>query len=226
GPRINRIAGWIGASVTLTGFVILSWFLLTSEGVATLGFDWITMGDFNLSLTFHIDNPAWLLLLIVHFIATLVQVYSAAYLHDDQGRYRYFAFLQLFLFSMNGIIMAGSLIVMYIFWEMVGLCSYLLIGFWRHKPRASWAAQKAMILNRIGDAAFLTGILLLFFHVGDSEFSSLPLAVSTLSSETLTLIGLCLFGGCAGKSAQFPLSAWLPDAMEGPTPVSALIHAA
>lgn len=226
GPGINRIAGWIGASVTLTGFIILSWFLLTSEGVATLGFDWITIGDFNLSLTFHIDNPAWLLLLIVHFIATLVQVYSAAYLHDDQGRYRYFAFLQLFLFSMNGIIMAGSLIVMYIFWEMVGLCSYLLIGFWRHKPRASWAAQKAMILNRVGDAAFLTGILLLFFHVGDSEFSSLPLAVSTLSSETLTLIGLCLFGGCAGKSAQFPLSAWLPDAMEGPTPVSALIHAA
>src|SRR5690606_14225353 len=113
----------------------------------------------------------------------------------------------------------------YIFWEMVGLCSYLLIGFWRHKPRASWAAQKAMILNRIGDAAFLTGILLLFFHVGDSEFSSLPLAVSTLSSETLTLIGLCLFGGSAGKSAQFPLSSCLPDAMEGPTPVSALIHA-
>lgn len=226
GPGINRLAGWLSAAVTFTGFIFLAVFFLNSDGISTLGVDWITIGDFKLSLTFSLDNPAWLLLLIVHFIATLVQVYSATYLHDDPGRYRYFAFLQLFLFSMNGIVMAGSLIVMYIFWELVGLCSYLLIGFWRHKPRAVWAAQKAMIMNRIGDAAFLTGILLLFYHIGDTEFSSLPQAVNTISTGNLTLIGLCLFGGCAGKSAQFPLSAWLPDAMEGPTPVSALIHAA
>ncbi len=226
GSGINRIAGWIGAGITLSGLIFLLAAFLSPNGIPTLAIDWITIGNFTLSLTFRIDNPAWLLLLIVHFVAALVQIYSTAYLHDDQGRYRYFAFLQLFLFSMNGIIMGGSLIVMYIFWEMVGLCSYLLIGFWHHKPRASWAAQKAMIMNRIGDAAFLTGILLLFFHAGNTEFSTLPQAITTLSPGLLTLIGLCLFGGCAGKSAQFPLSAWLPDAMEGPTPVSALIHAA
>lgn len=226
GSKINRYAGWSSAGVTLSVFLILTVSFLAENNTSVLAIDWITIGDFTLSLTFRIDNPAWLLLLIVHFIATLVQIYSTAYLHDDPNRNRYFAYLQLFLFSMNGIIMADSLIVMYIFWEMVGLCSYLLIGFWYHKPRAAWAAQKAMIMNRIGDAAFLTGILLLFYHVGNTEFSSLPQAITTLSPNTLTLIGLCLFGGCAGKSAQFPLSAWLPDAMEGPTPVSALIHAA
>lgn len=226
GTGINRIAGWLGAGVTFSGLLFLAFFFLQSNGIPTLTIDWASIGDFTLKLTFKIDNQAWLLLLIVHFIATLVQLYSTAYLHDDPGRYRYFASLQLFLFSMNGIIMGGSLIVMYIFWEMVGLCSYLLIGFWHHKPRAAWAAQKAMIMNRIGDAAFLTGILLLFYHVGHTEFSDLPDAIGNISTGMLTFIGICLFGGCAGKSAQFPLSAWLPDAMEGPTPVSALIHAA
>jgi NADH-quinone oxidoreductase subunit L len=166
------------------------------------------------------------MLLLVHFIALLVQVYSVAYMKHDPDRYRYFAFLQLFIFSMLGIVLAGGLLVMYIFWELVGLSSYLLIGFWYKKPRAVWAAKKAFILNRIGDAAFLTGILLLLHYTGATTFAELPTAILSLSPALLTTIGICLFGGAVGKSAQFPLSAWLPDAMEGPTPVSALIHAA
>lgn len=226
GRRFNDQAGWIAATCTLLG-LLFSAFYLSADSIHTIQFDWMTAGNFTFNITLRLDYLGWLMLLLVHFVAFLVQLYSIAYMRHDPACFRYFAFIQLFVFSMLGIVLAGNLLLMYVFWELVGLSSYLLIGFWHHKPRAAWAAKKAFILNRIGDAAFLTGILLVVYHTGTTDFSTLSSFLpSSLSPFLLTSIGLLLFGGCMGKSAQFPLSDWLPDAMEGPTPVSALIHAA
>lgn len=225
GRKLNGVAGWIGALITAVGLAT-SIAYTDIDTLHLVKFDWLTIGNTKIVLSFRFDELTAIMLIIVHFVALLVQIYSMSYLHDEENLHRYFAFIQLFLFSMVGIVLAGSLLVMYIFWELVGLSSYLLIGFWYFKPRAVWAAQKAFILNRIGDAAFLTGILMLFYYIGSTDFEVLVSAVQTLDPGVLTAIGLCLFGGCMGKSAQFPLSGWLPDAMEGPTPVSALIHAA
>lgn len=234
GKRFNDAAGWITSASTLTG-LLLSAFFLSPDTIHTVQLDWMTAGDFIFPITLRLDYLGWLMLLLVHFVALLVQLYSIAYMRHDTARFRYFAFIQLFVFSMLGIVLAGNLLLMYVFWELVGLSSYLLIGFWHHKPRAAWAAKKAFILNRIGDAAFLTGILLLVYHTGTTDFSLLTEGTGMNTTLfpgledrplLLTTIGICLFGGCVGKSAQFPLSDWLPDAMEGPTPVSALIHAA
>lgn len=227
GRRFNDQAGWVASAGTLIG-LLLTVFFLSPDSIHTIHFDWMTAGSFTFHITLRLDHLGWLTLLLVHFVAFLVQLYSIAYMHHDSARFRYFAFIQLFVFSMLGIVLAGNLLLMYVFWELVGLSSYLLIGFWHHKPRAAWAAKKAFILNRIGDAAFLTGILLLLHHAGTTDFSLLTEGTftKTTSPFLLTSIGILLFGGCVGKSAQFPLSDWLPDAMEGPTPVSALIHAA
>lgn len=245
GRRPSDAAGWLGASATLAG-LLLSVSLFSQNEVRLFHYDWVNFGSFTLQLSLRLDYLGGLMLLLVHFVALLVQIYSVAYMRDDINRVRYFAYIQLFIFSMLGIVLAGSLVTMYVFWELVGLSSYLLIGFWHHRPRAVWAAKKAFVLNRIGDAAFLTGILLLLHYAGTTDFSILPAdlsggsfpqtanpsfplgspAPSSLSPFLLSSIGILLFGGCVGKSAQFPLSAWLPDAMEGPTPVSALIHAA
>lgn len=225
GTSLNKFAGWIGALVTAAGLFIS--LIYSDPGTEHLiRFQWLTIGSRIITLSFQFDTLSTLMLVIVHFVALLVQIYSTAYMHNDRHVNRYFAFIQLFLFSMLGIVLAGSLIVMYIFWELVGLSSYLLIGFWYTKKRPVWAAQKAFVLNRIGDAAFLTGILMLFYYIGSTDFEVLSLEVAHIHPGMLTAIGICLFGGCVGKSAQFPLSGWLPDAMEGPTPVSALIHAA
>ncbi len=241
GRRLGDRAGWIAATITLAG-LLLSVSLFSKNEIQLFHYDWVQFGTYTLRLSLRLDYLGGLMLLLVHFVALLVQIYSVAYMRHDVNRVRYFAFIQLFLFSMLGIVLAGSLVMMYVFWELVGLSSYLLIGFWHYKPRAAWAAKKAFVLNRIGDAAFLTGILLLLHYAGTTDFSILPadlfspqdapLPVTvgwprlSVDQGLLTPIGLLLFGGCVGKSAQFPLSAWLPDAMEGPTPVSALIHAA
>ncbi|PWJ57583.1 NADH-quinone oxidoreductase subunit L [Dyadobacter jejuensis] len=225
GRRFNAVAGWVGASITLVGLLLL---LLqpSPEVVQVLDYPWLRIGDRVIALTLRFDSLGYLMLVVVHFVALLVQVYSTSYLKQDPHLHRYFAFIQLFLFSMLGIVLSGNLLLMYIFWELVGLSSYLLIGFWYQKPKPVWAAQKAFVLNRIGDAAFLTGILLLIYYTGSTDLDSLTYSVATIPPAMMTVIGICLFGGCMGKSAQFPLSGWLPDAMEGPTPVSALIHAA
>jgi NADH-quinone oxidoreductase subunit L len=225
GKLLNKPAGWIGAFITAIG-LITSIYYADIETLHTVKMSWALIGQTNIELSFRFDELTLIMLVIVHFVAFLVQIYSMSYLHGDPNLHRYFAFIQLFLFSMVGIVLAGNLLVMYIFWELVGLSSYLLIGFWYFKPRAVWAAQKAFVLNRIGDAAFLTGILMLFYYIGSTDFEVLAVSIQSLDPGILTGIGLCLFGGCMGKSAQFPLSGWLPDAMEGPTPVSALIHAA
>jgi NADH-quinone oxidoreductase subunit L len=222
---LNGIAGWLGALLTAAGLFV-SIIYADPDILHTVRFNWLLLGNTPIELSFRFDTLSCIMLVVVHFVALLVQIYSISYLSHDSGLHRYFAFLQLFLFSMIGIVLAGSLLVMYIFWELVGVSSYLLIGFWYLKPRAVWAAQKAFVLNRIGDAAFLTGILMLFYYIGSTDFEVLAITVDSISPGVLTAIGLCLFGGCMGKSAQFPLSGWLPDAMEGPTPVSALIHAA
>ncbi|MCF0049252.1 NADH-quinone oxidoreductase subunit L [Dyadobacter sp. LJ53] len=225
GKSFNKAAGWAGAFITASGLAV-SVLYADAQTLHVVSFHWLTIGETSIDIPFRFDALTCIMLVIVHFVALLVQLYSTAYLHGDKNLHRYFAFIQLFLFSMIGIVLSGSLLVMYIFWELVGLSSYLLIGFWYFKPRAVWAAQKAFVLNRIGDAAFLTGILMLFYYIGSTDFEVLSLKIDSLSPGILTAIGLCLFGGCMGKSAQFPLSGWLPDAMEGPTPVSALIHAA
>ena len=225
GKNLNRVAGWIGAITTAIGLYV-SVLYSDPDVLHTIRFNWALIGNLPIELSFRFDTLSCVMLVVVHFVALLVQIYSTSYLSHDTGLHRYFAFLQLFLFSMIGIILSGSLLVMYVFWELVGVSSYLLIGFWYLKPRAVWAAQKAFILNRIGDAAFLTGILMLFYYIGSTDFEVLAITVDSISPGVLSAIGLCLFGGCMGKSAQFPLSGWLPDAMEGPTPVSALIHAA
>ncbi len=223
GSRISGIAGLLGCLATAAG-LLLSLSLLNRD--LLIDIPWISSGGFRLNFSMQTDSRTSVMLPLVHGVALLVQCYSIGYMKGDKAISRYFAFIQLFLFSMIGIVFAGNLIIIYIFWELVGLSSYLLIGFWNHKPRTVWAAQKAFILNRIGDAAFLSGILLLIYYAGTIQFSELLDATAGLEPATLTLIGLLLFGGCIGKSAQFPLSGWLPDAMEGPTPVSALIHAA
>ncbi|MCF2516019.1 NADH-quinone oxidoreductase subunit L [Dyadobacter sp. CY351] len=225
GKSFNKAAGFAGAFITAAGLII-SLLYADPQSLHIVSFHWLTIGSTSIDIPLRFDALTCIMLVIVHFVALLVQLYSTAYLHGDNNLHRYFAFIQLFLFSMIGIVLSGSLLVMYIFWELVGLSSYLLIGFWYFKPRAVWAAQKAFVLNRIGDAAFLTGILMLFYYIGSTDFEVLSLKIDSLNPGILTAIGLCLFGGCMGKSAQFPLSGWLPDAMEGPTPVSALIHAA
>lgn len=228
--RADHWAGYVGTGLSVIGMgcslVILSQSLHQSQ---IFNIEWFSVNGKPIMLSFLLDNQTLLMLVVVHLVAILVQVFSISYMHAEPARWRYFAFLQLFVFSMLGIVLAGSLLLMYVFWELVGLSSYLLIGFWYERPRAVWAAKKAFLLNRIGDAGFLMGILLLFWHFGTTEFSVLTPQNETLSGPSSLLftgIGILLFCGAIGKSAQFPLSDWLPDAMEGPTPVSALIHAA
>ncbi|HYF83651.1 MAG TPA: NADH-quinone oxidoreductase subunit L [Clostridia bacterium] len=174
-----------------------------------------------------IDPLSSLMLVIVTFVATLVILYSLGYMKGDEGFSRYFAYISLFTFSMLGLVVANNYFQMFAFWELVGLCSYLLIGFWFHKPAAADASKKAFITNRWADFGFMTGIILLFVKFGTFNFGELSGLISGASGAGfLALIAALIFVGPIGKSAQFPLHVWLPDAMEGPTPVSALIHAA
>jgi NADH-quinone oxidoreductase subunit L len=190
--------------------------------------EWAVVGDFKISLGFAADNLTAIMLIVVTGISLMVQIYSQGYMHGDPGYHRYFAFMSLFTASMLGLVLASNLLLVYVFWEGVGLGSYLLIGFWFHKPSAAAAAKKAFIVTRFGDFGFLIAILILYFTTGTfniAEISDLAMA-GVIGGTTLTLAALGIFSGAVGKSAQFPLHTWLPDAMEGPTPVSSLIHAA
>lgn len=222
----NRwIAG--GLAVLLTGVG-----LLLSIGLATnlpeqpifIRSDWATLSGVSVGISLQVDILSALMLVLVHLVALLVQIYSLSYLHDEPKLSRYFAYLQLFIGAMLGIVLAGNLLVLYAFWELVGLASYLLIGFYTDRPAAIQAAKKAFLMNRVGDIGLLIGIFLTYHYFGTLELSALT--AGTLAIAPPTVLGLCLFMGCVGKSAQFPLLTWLPDAMEGPTPVSALLHAA
>src|SRR3989339_1592766 len=194
-------------------------------------FTWINIGSVSIQLGMLLDNISVIMILTVTLVSLVVHVYSVAYMKGDKLYGRYFAYLGLFTFSMTGIVFTHNFLMMYIFWELVGLSSYLLIGFWFEKKSASDAGKKAFLVNRVGDLGMFAGILMLFITYKTFSFQEIFNAVAAgqlpFNSEFwLTITGLLLFCGAIGKSAQFPLHVWLPDAMEGPTPVSALIHAA
>src|ERR1700723_3220421 len=192
---------------------------------------WIRSGSFTVDFAFYLDQLSLVMLLVVSGVGFLIHIYSVGYMWDDPSYYRFFSYLNLFMFFMLTLVLANNYLLMFIGWEGVGLASYLLIGFWFTKDAAASAGKKAFIVNRIGDFGFLIALFLLIKHFGTLNFAQAFGAVKPLSAETagvglLTTIGILLMVGAAGKSAQIPLYVWLPDAMEGPTPVSALIHAA
>ena len=191
-------------------------------------FSWIHAGNFHADLALQLDPLTSIMTLVVTGVGFLIHVYSIGYMADDEGYTRYFTYLNLFTFAMLILVMGSNLVVMFVGWEGVGLCSYFLIGFWFDKRSAANAGKKAFIVNRIGDAAFLLGIFFIFINIGSGEFSVINQAIGggMITQSLATLIAILLFAGATGKSAQIPLYIWLPDAMEGPTPVSALIHAA
>jgi len=192
---------------------------------------WIRSGSFSADFALYLDQLSLVMLLVVTGVGFLIHIYSVGYMWDDPSFYRFFSYLNLFMFFMLTLILANNYLLMFIGWEGVGLASYLLIGFWFTKDSAASAGKKAFIVNRIGDFGFLIGLFLIIQHFGSLDFTKVftqvqPLAVENGSAGLLTAIGILLMVGACGKSAQIPLYVWLPDAMEGPTPVSALIHAA
>jgi NADH-quinone oxidoreductase subunit L len=223
---------------SLIGAIILAFFKLSSfDNTITAEFVWIDlgntplMGDIKITLGIILDNISVLMIVVVMIISSIVHIFSIEYMRGDPRYNRYFAYLGLFTFSMSGIVFTHNILMMYIFWELVGVSSYLLIGFWFEKKSASDAAKKAFIVNRIGDIGMFIGILILYttYHTFTFEeiFSQISQGVLPFNNDVwLTIAGILLFAGAIGKSAQVPLHVWLPDAMEGPTPVSALIHAA
>ncbi len=245
GRRLSKAASATIACVAIAAAFVVSvasvWQLL-AHGSADIGaqvrsiemtaYDWIASGDFDVPLAFRLDPLSAVMVLVVSGVGFLIHVYSAAYMEEETpSEYaRYFSYLNLFASFMLILVLGSTFLVMFVGWEGVGLCSYLLIGFWYKKKSASDAGKKAFIVNRIGDYGFLIGMILVFVHFGTLDFYQVSRAIAPMSAESafgpLSLIALLLFVGATGKSAQIPLYVWLPDAMEGPTPVSALIHAA
>lgn len=226
------IIGAIGSLLVLVAFglSVATFFQIKQSGVpvnVTI-FDWISVGSFHIPFAFLVDQLSSIMLLIITGVGFLIHLYSIGYMHDDKGFGKFFAYLNLFVFFMLLLVMGSNYVVMFIGWEGVGLCSYLLIGFWYTNPSYADAAKKAFVMNRIGDLGFLLGIFLLVNSFGSVAFADIfPKAVSVVGGGApIVLITLLLFVGAVGKSAQLPLFTWLPDAMAGPTPVSALIHAA
>ena len=221
--RFRNLSSLISIGAIVAGFIMTCVFI-NANGFGFSGEsvrDWLTVGSFHVDFGLKLDALSMMMLLIVTGVGGAIHIYSYGYMDDDPGKARFFAELSLFTFSMLGIVLANNFIEMFIFWELVGVSSYLLIGFWFEKPSAGAAAKKAFIVNRLGDFGFLLGILMVWESHGSLNFSALQ-GLGVVS----TLAGLLVFCGAVGKSAQFPLHVWLPDAMEGPTPVSALIHAA
>ncbi len=216
----------IGLSFLLSVWVL--WSVITQGALSIPEVTWVVIGDTTIKLGLMVDPLAAVMLIIVTLVSLMIQIYSQAYMDKDPGYCRYFAFMSLFTGSMLGLVLADNLVQLYVFWELVGLCSYLLIGFWFYRPAAAAAAKKAFIVTRVGDFGFLVAILFLYSRTGTFDIATLHhLAVAgVLSGTALTWAAIGIFAGAVGKSAQFPLHTWLPDAMEGPTPVSALIHAA
>jgi len=189
-------------------------------------YTWIPAGDFSIPVTLYVDHLSALMLMVVTTVSMLVHVYANGYMHGDPGFYRFFSYLPLFVFSMLMLVLADNFLLLFVFWEAVGLCSYLLIGYYTRRKSAADAAKKAFIVNRIGDFGFGIGMMLIFVTTGSLVFHEVFSQIPDVAGSTVTWMALLLFTGAMGKSAQLPLFVWLPDAMEGPTPVSALIHAA
>ena len=234
GTRISRrTASWISVGTTFIAFAgalvafIGLWAADPSdrEQVST-AYTWLAAGDLEVQLQILLDTLSSTMMLVVSGVGGLIVWYSIGYMHGDEEERRYFAYMSLFVFSMLMLVQAGNFLLMLVGWGLVGLASYLLIGFWHHKPEAVAAAKKAFVMNAVGDATFALACVLLVWSTGTLEFGAVFEDVDSLSSTTVTLVALGLLGGALAKSAQIPLHTWLPDAMEGPTPVSALIHAA
>ncbi len=224
--------GAIGLSFLVSILVFCGLLLLPPEGrlFEKHLFRWIESGSFISTAALQVDPLSSLMILVVTSVGFLIHIYSIGYMHHDKGYHRYFCYLNLFAFSMLLLVLSNNFLLMFIGWEAVGLCSYLLIGFWFEKESASNAAKKAFVVNRVGDFGFALGVMLIFLTFHSVDFTEVFSAAShgnfEVGSFTVTIITLLLFMGATGKSAQIPLYTWLPDAMEGPTPVSALIHAA
>ena len=230
--RCRTTSALLSIGAIVTGFVLTIVFIANNGWTPTpseLTTNWLSIGNLNVDFGLKLDRLSLMMMLIVTGVGGAIHIYSFGYMHEDHGFSRFFACLSLFTFSMLGVVLANNFIELFIFWELVGVSSYLLIGFWFEKPSAADAAKKAFFTNRLGDFGFLLGILVVWTALGSLKFSTLqqtlganPAALGTIAS----IAGLLIFCGAVGKSAQFPLHVWLPDAMEGPTPVSALIHAA
>jgi len=220
----------IVASILIAISMIASFVLLIN--VNTYGplhvtmMDWIAAGNLEVPFGFVVDEVSVIMMVTVTFVSTIVHIYSIGYMDHDKSFNRFFSYLSAFVFSMMILVMSDNFVGLFIGWEGVGLCSWLLIGFWYQKHSASWAANEAFIMNRIADLGMLMGLFLIYWTVGSFQYDDVFASVKTMDPTLLTTIGIFLFIGAMGKSAQFPLHTWLADAMEGPTPVSALIHAA
>jgi len=234
GKRLPRGGDWVSLTAIFGGLAI-SLYLFARMLAAwdpnfaqTWQFDWLSFGDYTFRIGINLDNMGVMMLVVVTIVSALVHLFSVGYMHGDPRYSLFFAYLSFFSFSMLGLVLADNLLIIFCFWELVGLSSYLLIGFWYEKKSASDAAVKAFVVNRVGDAGMLLGLALLLGTIGTLNLNEVIAAVGRgeLTGTLLTITGLLLFCGAIGKSAQFPLHVWLPDAMEGPTPVSALIHAA
>ena len=234
GSRLPRGGDWVSTAAMflslLCSAIIFSQMLgnFDPDFKREWAFRWAVVGQRTFEIQVVIDNVTAVMLVVVSLVSSLVHLYSIAYMHGDPRYSRYFAYLSLFSFSMLGLVLTDHLLVIYIFWELVGVSSYLLIGFWFERESAYKAAIKAFLTTRIGDVGMFIGILIFYFTLGTFKLSEIGQGVDVglIKGGLLTAAGLCLFAGAVGKSAQFPLHVWLPDAMEGPTPVSALIHAA
>jgi NADH-quinone oxidoreductase subunit L len=222
----------ISFAVSVVAFVRLIGLPPENRAIVQQVYSWISSGSFQASFTLRLDPLSAVMILVVTGIGSLIHIYSTAYMHDepDSEYARYFSYLNLFAAFMLVLVLGANFLVMFLGWEGVGLCSYLLVGFWFEKKSASDAGKKAFIVNRIGDFGFILGVLLVFVRFGTIDFQQIATSLGSIGPETtfgtISLITLLLFIGATGKSAQIPLYVWLPDAMEGPTPVSALIHAA
>ncbi|MEI8292034.1 MAG: NADH-quinone oxidoreductase subunit L [Verrucomicrobiota bacterium] len=229
--RNKAASSFISISAVAVGFVLSALFAQANgmQLSAETSTNWLSIGGLQIDFGLKLDALSMMMLFVVTGVGGLIHIYSYGYMHEDESMARFFACLSLFTFSMLGIVLANNFLMMFIFWELVGVSSYLLIGFWFEKPSAGDAAKKAFIVNRLGDFGFLFGILMVWGLLGSLSFGALQ-SIMAANPAALgcgaTVAGLLIFCGCMGKSAQFPLHVWLPDAMEGPTPVSALIHAA
>jgi NADH-quinone oxidoreductase subunit L len=226
--RWKALSSFISIAAVLVSF-ICSCLIFSRSGTSPPAFTWIELGGvFKVPFGFVMDGLSKTMLLVVSGVGSLIHIYSLGYMRDDEGKSRYFAALSLFMFAMLGIVLANNFVMLFIFWELVGFTSYVLIGHWFYRDAAADAAKKAFITTRIGDFGFMLGILMVWMATGSVIFSEIAPRLPALTSHPafLTIAALLIFCGAVGKSAQFPLHVWLPDAMEGPTPVSALIHAA
>ncbi|MCI4406301.1 MAG: NADH-quinone oxidoreductase subunit L [Sulfuricurvum sp.] len=227
-PKSQQV-GIIASGLLFTSFVsstILLTYVMGGHTVHTEMMTWIATGDLYIPFGFVVDQVSVVMMMVVTIVSTVVHVYSIGYMDHDKGFNRFFAWLSAFVFSMMVLVMSDNFAGLFIGWEGVGLCSWGLIGFWYHKESATWAANEAFIMNRIADLGMLIGIFLVYWNVGSLQYDVVFSEIGNLQPVIITWIGIFLFIGAMGKSAQFPLHTWLADAMEGPTPVSALIHAA